>query len=190
VAAARTRRERTRPRQPRRDRRTGPAVGLPPAGRARDDLRALRRDPPDRFPSLPAEGKERLAGLTYSAFLLEVCGAHPDVERFYRSTSCPEWGYDTRALGAIDAWGTGYPGFAGLGLDTGKGLGVVPDLPAGQREALRAAVRVPLPHATVRVRGWDAWRRTGVRSDSVPAARADAAVTAAFRAVDELLGSG
>jgi spermidine dehydrogenase len=237
---------------------SGWAARLPIDPRAREDLRMLGEDPPDWFPGLPAEGKEeRLAGLTYSDFLLEVCGAHPDVERFCRSMSCAEWGYDTRALGAIDAWGTGYPGFAGLGLDPGKpsrfnsptvkrqwgmtdpdvhhfpdgnqglvramvrrlapddldrpgaparfrlsspvvsvrdgaaGASVayfdghrtlsveagavilacwsavipylVPDLPGEQREALRAAVRVPLLHATVRVRGWDGWGRTGVR---------------------------
>ncbi|MEW9554614.1 FAD-dependent oxidoreductase [Nonomuraea sp. NPDC050783] len=233
---------------------------LPIAARARDDLRRLRHGPPDWFPGLPAEAKqERLAGLTYSAFLLQVCGAHPDVERFCRSMSCPEWGYDTRALGAIDAWGTGYPGFAGLGLEKGKpsrynsptvrkqwGIGdpdvhlfpegnqalvramvnrmlpdpgspdrpgdrarfrlsspvvsvrdgegaarvayfdghrvrsveagsvvlacwsavipyLVPELPAPQREALGEAVRVPLLHASVRVRDWNAWRRAGVR---------------------------
>jgi spermidine dehydrogenase len=90
---------------------------LPIAWQARRDLRALHEDPPDWFPGLPAEGKqERLAGLTYAEFLREVCGAHPDAERFCRTMSCPDWGYDTRAFGAIDAWGTGYPGFAGLGL--------------------------------------------------------------------------
>ncbi|TMS00076.1 FAD-dependent oxidoreductase, partial [Nonomuraea basaltis] len=231
---------------------------LPVAGRAREDLRMLRHEPPDWFPGLSAEGKqERLAGLTYSAFLLEVCAAHPDVERFCRSMSCQEWGYDTRALGAIDAWGSGYPGFAGLGLDANKPsrfnsptvkkqwgitdpdiylfpegnqalvrtmvermvpgaldrpgnpvrfrlsspvvsvrdgaasatvayfdghrvLGVaagsvilacwsavipylVPDLPEEQRQALSEAVRVPLLHATVRLRDWAAWQRAGVR---------------------------
>ncbi|WP_240972908.1 FAD-dependent oxidoreductase [Nonomuraea composti] len=90
---------------------------LPIARRARRDLRALHEDPPDWFPGTTAEGRlERLAGLTYSAFLREVCGAHPDAERFCRTMSSAEWGYDTRAFGAIDAWGTGYPGFAGLGL--------------------------------------------------------------------------
>ncbi|WP_246147592.1 FAD-dependent oxidoreductase [Nonomuraea turkmeniaca] len=233
---------------------------LPIDGRAREDLRLLHREPPDWFPGLSAEGKqERLAELTYSAFLLEVCGAHPDVERFCRSMSCQEWGYDTRALGAIDAWGTGYPGFAGLGLDANKpsrfnsptvkkqwgitdpdiyhfpegnqalvrtmvhrmlpdpaaldrpgnrvrfrlsspvvsvhdgaasatvgyfdghqimtvDAGAVilacwsavipylmPELPPEQRQALSEAVRVPLLHATVRMRDGDAWRRTGVR---------------------------
>ncbi|MGN9837750.1 FAD-dependent oxidoreductase [Nonomuraea sp. H19] len=233
---------------------------LPIAERARDELRMLMRDPPDWFPGLSPEGKqERLAELTYSAFLLEVCGAHPDVERFCRTMSCHKWGYDTRAFGAIDAWGTGCPGFAGLGLDADKpsrfnsptvkqewGLTdhdiyhysegnqalmramvagmipdaasldspesrvrfrlsspvvsvrdgaaaatvgyfdghqvmtveagavilacwsavvpyLVPDLPHYQREALSAAVRVPLLHATVRLRDGDAWWRAGVR---------------------------
>ncbi|MBF8193386.1 NAD(P)-binding protein [Nonomuraea sp. K274] len=232
---------------------------LPIAERARQELRTLYRDPPDWLPGLSAEGRqERLAGLTYSGFLREVCGAHQDVERFCRTMSCQEWGYDARAFGAIDAWGTGYPGFGGLGLDADKPsrfnsptvqkewgptspdisyfsdgnqalvrkmvdrmipggrldrpgervrvrlsspvvsvrdgaaaasvayfdghrvLAVeagavimacwsavipylVPELPAEQRRALGRAVRVPLLHATVRVRDREAWRRAGVR---------------------------
>lgn len=95
---------------------------LPMADQARHDLLRLCADPPDWFPRLsPEEKEERLAGLTYSAFLLDVCGAHPDVERFYRTAPSARWGYDTRAFGAIDAWGSGgYPGFQGLGLDAGK----------------------------------------------------------------------
>ncbi|GAB2940203.1 NAD(P)/FAD-dependent oxidoreductase [Nonomuraea fastidiosa] len=94
---------------------------LPIDGQARKDLRTLYDDPPDWLPGLSREAKEeRLAGLTYSAFLREVCGAHPDAERFCRTMSAPEWGYDTRAFGAIDAWGTGYPGFDGLGLDRSR----------------------------------------------------------------------
>lgn len=91
---------------------------LPISVRARRDLLMLHDDPPDWLPGLPAQAKqERLAELTYAQFLREVCGVHRDVERFSRTMSCSGWGYDTRAFGAIDAWGTGYPGFAGLGLD-------------------------------------------------------------------------
>ncbi|WP_240196840.1 NAD(P)-binding protein [Nonomuraea lactucae] len=95
---------------------------LPVADQARRDLLRLWADPPDWFPELSREEKEeRLAGLTYSAFLLDVCGAHPEVERFYRTAPSARWGYDTRSFGAIDAWGSGdYPGFQGLGLDAGK----------------------------------------------------------------------
>ncbi|MEO3793284.1 hypothetical protein ABGB14_23990 [Nonomuraea sp. B10E15] len=99
----------------------GWAGEAPIAERARRDLRMLHENPPDWFPRLSAEEKqERLAALTYSEFLLQVCGVHPDVERFCRTMPCREWAYDTRAFGAIDAWGTGYPGFAGLGLDRDK----------------------------------------------------------------------
>ncbi|WP_220449746.1 NAD(P)-binding protein [Nonomuraea longispora] len=215
----------------------GWADAVPIAERARRDLRMLHEDPPDWFPRLSAEEKqERLAALTYSEFLLRVCGVHPDVERFCRTMPCREWAYDTRAFGAIDAWGSGYPGFGGLGLDRDKpsrlnspsvrqewqanaGAGrvtappddrarlrlsspvvfardgaraatvgyfdghqvmtveagsvilacwsavipyLVPELPDDQRRALRSAVRVPLLHATVRVRDARAWRRLGV----------------------------
>ncbi|MEU0563782.1 FAD-dependent oxidoreductase [Nonomuraea sp. NPDC005983] len=98
---------------------------LPIAEQARRDLLRLYTSPPDWFPGLSRERKEeRLAGLTYSAFLLDVCEAHPDVERFCRTMSSDEWAYGTQAFGAIDAWGSAsgwdYPGFQGLGLDPGR----------------------------------------------------------------------
>lgn len=98
---------------------------LPLADRARRDLLALYQDPADWFPGLSRERKqERLANLTYSAFLLDVCGAHPDVERFCRTMPSADWAYDARAFGAIDAWGRAdgweFPGFRGLRLDRDK----------------------------------------------------------------------
>lgn len=95
------------------------AARLPVADAARRDLVMLCENPPDWFPGLPArEKQERLAGLTYSDFLLRVCRVHPDVERFLRTLPNARWGCSTRCLGAIDAWASrGYPGFQGLGLD-------------------------------------------------------------------------
>ncbi|MDA0631815.1 NAD(P)-binding protein [Nonomuraea sp. MCN248] len=94
---------------------------LPVADDARADLLRLYAGGPDPFPGLSPEDKqERLAGLTYSRYLLETLGVHPDAERFCRTMPSAAWGYDARALGAVDAWGLGYPGFAGLGLDAGK----------------------------------------------------------------------
>ncbi|MBB2908894.1 spermidine dehydrogenase [Streptosporangium becharense] len=98
---------------------------LPVAERARRDLVMLYEDPPDWFPRLSAEEKqERLARLTYSGFLRDVCGAHPDVLAFVRTLPVEEWGYGADALGAIDAWGgvdgRPYPGLQGLGLDRDK----------------------------------------------------------------------
>ncbi|MEV4167737.1 FAD-dependent oxidoreductase [Nonomuraea sp. NPDC049709] len=126
---------------------------LPVAGAARRDLRLLHGGPPDWFAGQPAEAKqERLAGLTYAQFLREVCGVHPDVERFCRTMSCPEWGYDTRAFGAIDAWGTGYPGLSGLGLDRDKPSRY--NSPTVRREwhGPVAPAAVPPPDGRVRLR--------------------------------------
>ncbi|MFD0890535.1 hypothetical protein ACFQ08_38835, partial [Streptosporangium algeriense] len=94
---------------------------LPVAAGARTDLLTLHLDPPDWLPGLTPEDKQRrLAHLTYSGFLGEVCGVHPDVLRFVRTMPSDEWGYGADAFGAIDAWGCGYPGFQGLGLDRSK----------------------------------------------------------------------
>ncbi|WP_329426702.1 NAD(P)/FAD-dependent oxidoreductase [Streptosporangium sp. NBC_01495] len=98
---------------------------LPVAERARRDLLMLYGDPPDWFPGLSAEEKQaRLARLTYSGFLRDVCGVHPDVPAFVRTMPSDEWGYGSDAFGAIDAWGSAdehrYAGFQGLGLDRSK----------------------------------------------------------------------
>ncbi|WP_433513551.1 NAD(P)-binding protein [Nonomuraea sp. CA-143628] len=95
--------------------------GLPIAEQAKKDLVMLYDKPRDWFPGLPRERKEeRLAALTYSDFLLKVCQVHPDVELFCRTMPSVMWGYGTQTFGAIDAWGSDYPGFGGLGLDGGK----------------------------------------------------------------------
>ena len=98
---------------------------LPIAAQAKKDLVMLYDDPPDWFPGLPDEGKkERLAGLTYAAFLREVCRAHPDAVKFCQTMPSAAWAYGSDALGAIDAWAAAdrfaYPGFAGLRLDASR----------------------------------------------------------------------
>lgn len=95
---------------------------LPVAEEAKRDLLMLYGDPPDWFPGLSGEEKQRrLARLTYSGFLSGVCRVHPDVLRFVQTMPSEEWGYGSDALGAIDAWGSAderrYAGFQGLGLD-------------------------------------------------------------------------
>lgn len=98
---------------------------LPIAEEAKRDLLMLYTNPPDWFPGLSQEQKEaKLAALTYSRFLTEVCKVHPDVEKFCRTMSSDEWAYGTDAFGAIDAWGSAdgwdYPGFQGLKLNSDK----------------------------------------------------------------------
>ncbi|MDH2426605.1 NAD(P)-binding protein [Sphaerisporangium sp. TRM90804] len=95
---------------------------LPVAARAREELALLYDHPPDWFPGLSGEEKKRrLAALTYTRFLREVCGAHPDVVRFCQTMPSATWAHGADALGALDAWLLAgrftYPGFAGLGLD-------------------------------------------------------------------------
>lgn len=98
---------------------------LPVAEQAKKDLLMLYGNPPDWFPGLSAEEKQaRLARLTYSGFLRDVCGVHPDVLAFVRTMPSDEWAYGSDAFGAIDAWGGAdehrYAGFQGLGLDRSK----------------------------------------------------------------------
>ncbi|MFF3440668.1 NAD(P)-binding protein [Streptosporangium sp. NPDC002721] len=98
---------------------------LPVAEQARRDLLMLYGGPPDWFPGLSAEEKQaRLARLTYSGFLRDVCGVHPDVLAFVRTMPSDEWAYGSDAFGAIDAWATAdeyrYAGFQGLGLDRSR----------------------------------------------------------------------
>ncbi|MFC7646083.1 NAD(P)-binding protein [Streptosporangium lutulentum] len=95
---------------------------LPVAEQAGKDLLMLYGNPPDWFPGLSAEEKQRrLATLTYADFLKDVCGVHPDVLRYVATMPNARWGYGSDAFGAIDAWGSAddhdYPGFQGLGLD-------------------------------------------------------------------------
>ncbi len=98
---------------------------LPVAARARKDLVMLFDHPPDWFPGLTDEEKKRrLAELTYTGFLRDVCRVHPDAVAFCQTMSSATWAYGSDALGAIDAWAAAgrhaFPGFAGLRLDRGK----------------------------------------------------------------------
>ncbi|MFF4776068.1 NAD(P)-binding protein [Microtetraspora fusca] len=60
--------------------------------------------------------KLRLAELTYADYLRTVVKAHPDVIKYLRHVPSGNWGYDAEAVGALDAWADGYPGFGGLKL--------------------------------------------------------------------------
>ncbi|WP_283135325.1 NAD(P)-binding protein [Rhizohabitans arisaemae] len=94
----------------------------PMAEQAKRDLLMLFENPPDWFPGLSGVRKQaRLADLTYTGFLRDVCRVHPDVLGFVRTMPSEDWAYGSDTFGAIDAWGSAdgyrYPGFTGLGLD-------------------------------------------------------------------------
>jgi len=85
---------------------------------ARADLLVLYEHPPDFLPGLSdTEKKERLTELTYEQYLRRYAKPHEQALTYLQRISNDFWGYGIDAVGAIDAWADGYPGFRGLGLD-------------------------------------------------------------------------
>ncbi|CAN5620024.1 NAD(P)/FAD-dependent oxidoreductase [soil metagenome] len=86
--------------------------------KAREDLIGLHRNPPRPFPGLSdSEVKDELTKLTYKEYLQKHADLHPQALEHLQRLTDDEWGYGIDAVGAIDAWADGYPGFDGLGLD-------------------------------------------------------------------------
>jgi len=114
------------------------AAQTPLTSQAQADLVRIETGSTDYFPGLTSDQKkERLSRMSYRAYLLDVVKAHPDVARFYHART-----YDLFAVGidgvtALDCWGIGCAGFAGLNLAPGgyKRMGftalgaATPDLP-------------------------------------------------------------
>ncbi|MGA2389841.1 MAG: FAD/NAD(P)-binding protein [Candidatus Sulfotelmatobacter sp.] len=94
----------------------------PIAEQARQDVRRLCTEKKDYLPALDLKQKQdRLARISYSRYLSEVMGMHPDVLRLYQTLPQPLFGYGIESIPALDAWDAGYPGFAGM-LDEPEGL--------------------------------------------------------------------
>ena len=90
----------------------------PIAEQARKDLARLCRENKDYLPRLNAEQKkDQLARISYTHFLTELAGMHPDVVRLYQTISQPLFGVGIEAIAALDASDAGYPGFRGMGLE-------------------------------------------------------------------------
>ena len=97
----------------------------PMADVAKRDLRRLYRDRVDYMPGLSsAEKKDRLARMSYASFLTEVAGADRGVLPFLQARPHSLYGVGIDAVPAQDAWGLGYPGLQGLGLDPAPGRGM------------------------------------------------------------------
>ncbi|MGH2988514.1 MAG: NAD(P)-binding protein [Solirubrobacterales bacterium] len=89
---------------------------LRPAAKA--DLLRLSEDPPDYLAGLAdRKKKERLTELTYLQYLRRYAKPDEQALTYLQRISNDYWGYGIDAVGAIDAWADGYPGFRGLGLD-------------------------------------------------------------------------
>ncbi|HUG52141.1 MAG TPA: FAD-dependent oxidoreductase [Vicinamibacteria bacterium] len=91
---------------------------------ARRDVARLLFEKVDHFPGLSsARKKERLARISYASFLTTVAGLDDGVVTFLQGRPHGLYGMGIDGVSAQDAWGLGFPGFAGLGLEPGPGPG-------------------------------------------------------------------
>ena len=132
---------------------------LPPA--AQRDLMRIQFDAVDYLPGLDeAEKRRRLSRISYRTFLDTLVKAHPDAVAFYQTRTHGEWGIGIDAEPALDCWGIGLPGFAGMELDrantdlmgntaagySSTGGSASFHFPDGNATIARALVRRLVPH--------------------------------------------
>ena len=141
---------------------------------ARRDIGRLVKESIDHFPGLDDNAKKaRLARMSYADFLVKSAGCHPDVLPFFQARPHAIYGLGIDAVSALDGWGLGLPGFAGLNLSPAAGPGMGLDarpgprspflhFPDGNATLARLLVRRLIPRAV-----------PGLRVDDVAAGRAD-----------------
>ena len=96
----------------------------PVSDSVRRDLRRLLNERFDPMPGLSsAEKKARLARISYTDFVTKLWKLDPGVLRFYQTRTHSLFGVGVDAVPAQDAFGLGFPGFSGMGLDPGPGPG-------------------------------------------------------------------
>ena len=84
---------------------------------ARKDILAIETGNKDYMPGLSADAKkDRLSRMSYADYLLKVVKADPAVLPYYFHNTDGLWGCGIDAVSALDCWGVGFPGFAGLNL--------------------------------------------------------------------------
>jgi spermidine dehydrogenase len=93
-------------------------VDAPLAPRVRTDIARLYEAKIDYMSGLSREQKrERLAQMSYRDFLLNVARVDPGVVPVFQARTHGEWGVGIDAVGALEVWALGFPGFQGLDLD-------------------------------------------------------------------------
>jgi spermidine dehydrogenase len=134
----------------------------PLSARAQAQIAMLEDAPRDYLPGLTPEAKKtRLVMMSYRDYLRDVVGVEPSVIAFYQQRTHGLFGIGIEAVSALEAWATGLPGFAALGLppggepamgptangfaDTGGSIDV--HLPDGGATVARALVRALVPEA-------------------------------------------
>ena len=92
---------------------------------AKQSYERLHTERKDYLPGLTSDQKkQRLARMSYAAFLKDLVMVHPDVVRVLQARPHPWFGVGIDAVAAQDAWGLGYPGFQGMDLAPGAGRGM------------------------------------------------------------------
>src|SRR4029450_5574867 len=101
---------------------------------ARRDIERLVKESTNYLPGLDDGAKKaRLARMSYADFLVKSAGCHPDVLPFFQARPHSLYGLGIDAVSALDAWGLGLPGFAGMNLAPTAGPGMGLDAPPGPR---------------------------------------------------------
>jgi spermidine dehydrogenase len=86
----------------------------------RADIARLNEAKIDYMPGLSSkEKKEHLARMSYRDFLVNVAKADPGVLPVFQARTHGEWGVGIDAVGALEVWPFGFPGFQGLNLEPG-----------------------------------------------------------------------
>lgn len=109
----------------------------PLSAAVRRDILRVYDDRQDHFPGLTSdETKARLANLSYRDYLLTVLRVAPEAIPFFQTRTHDLYGVGIDAVPALDCWGLGYPGFAGLRLakGPGPGIGLTPLLEMNEEE--------------------------------------------------------
>ncbi|QUD88839.1 FAD-dependent oxidoreductase [Phenylobacterium montanum] len=84
------------------------------------DIVRIETGTDDPMPGLTSdEKKDRLSRMSYQDYLVNVLKADPGVVPYYRHQTDGLWGCGIDAISAIDCWGVGMSGFAGLKLAPG-----------------------------------------------------------------------
>jgi spermidine dehydrogenase len=86
----------------------------------RADIARLYEGKIDYLPGLSSkQKKDRLARMSYRDFLVNVAKADPGVVPVFQARTHDEWGVGIDAVGALEVWPFGFPGFQGLDLAPG-----------------------------------------------------------------------
>ena len=133
----------------------------PLSEKAKADFQRLVTAKVDYMPGMTSdEKKARLARMSYATYLADFAKVDESILKMLQTGPHPLFGLGIDAVAAQDAWGLGFPGFAGLSLDPAPGRGMNRDaipndeaekyffhFPDGNATIARLLVRSLIPSA-------------------------------------------